>query len=77
MKSLIIFVKFLFFSVLGCLIIYYIFSPYQNCLRDFDSSSTNVDLSYGTPDQIQTHKREMLIIAKDGHKSECYLESSW
>ena len=77
MKSLIVFVKLLIAAVLSCLIIYYFFSPYQKCLREFDSNSINVDLSYGPPDQIQTYKREILIIAKDGHKSECYLESSW
>lgn len=77
MKSLIDFCKVFNCCCIKLLNNLLFFSPYQNCLRDFDSNSIIVDLSYGAPDQIQTYKREILIIAKDGHKSECYLESSW
>jgi len=71
------FFKFLSLAVLVYLAIYYLFSPYQKCIREFDGSSIAINDFDGSPDQIQTQRRELLNIAKDGHKLECANTHQW
>ena len=71
------FIKFLSLAVLVYLSVYYLFSPYQQCVRNFDGSSIAINNFDGSPDQIQTQRRELLNIAKDGHKLECANTHQW
>lgn len=71
------FFKFLFLAVLVYLAVYYLFSPYQQCIREFDGSSIMMNDFDGSPDQIQTQRRKLLNIAKDGHKLECANTHQW
>jgi len=71
------FFKFLSLAVLIYLVVYYLFSPYQQCIREFDGSSIAMNDFDGTPDQVQTQRRELLNIAKDGHKLDCAYSHQW
>ena len=71
------FFKFLFLALLVYLVVYYLFSPYQQCIREFDGSSIAINDFDRSPDQIQTQRRELLNIAKDGHKLECANTFQW
>ena len=71
------FFKFLSLAVLIFLVVYYLFSPYQQCLREFNGSSIAMNDFDGSPDQVQTQRRELLNIAKDGHKLECANTHQW
>jgi hypothetical protein len=71
------FLKFLFLALLVYLAVYYLFSPYQQCIREFDGSSIAINDFDGSPDQIQTQRRELLNIAKDGHKLEFANTHQW
>jgi len=71
------FFKFLSLAVLIYLVVYYLFSPYQQCIREFDGSSIAISDFDGTPDQVQTQRRELLNIAKDGHKLDCAYSHQW
>jgi hypothetical protein len=71
------FFKFLSLAVLIYLVVYYLFSPYQQCVRSFNGSSIAISDFDGTPDQIQTQRRELLNIAKDGHKLDCAYSHQW
>ena len=71
------FIKFLIAATLIYYAIYYLFSPYHQCVRNFDGSSISMSDFDGTPDQIQTQRRELLNIAKDGHKSDCLTTHQW
>jgi len=71
------FFKFLSLAVLIYLIVYYLFSPYQQCIREFDGSSIAMNDFDGPPDQVQTQRRELLNIAKDGHKLDCAYSHQW
>jgi len=57
--------------------VYYLFSPYQQCVRSFNGSSIAISDFDGTPDQVQTQRRELLNIAKDGHKLDCAYSHQW
>jgi len=57
--------------------VYYLFSPYQQCVRNFNGSSIAISDFDGTPDQVQTQRRELLNIAKDGHKLDCAYSHQW
>jgi hypothetical protein len=71
------FFKFLSLAVLIYLVVYYLFSPYQQCIREFDGSSIAMNDFDGPPDQVQTQRRELLDIAKDGHKLDCAYSHQW
>ena len=71
------FSKFLSLAVLVYLVVYYLFSPYQQCIREFDGSSIAMNDFDGSPDQVQTQRRVLLNIAKDGHKLECANTHQW
>jgi hypothetical protein len=71
------FFKFLSLAVLIYLVVYYLFSPYQQCIREFDGSSIAMNDFDGPPDQVQTQRRELLNIAKDGHKLDCAYSHQW
>lgn len=71
------FSKFLSLAVLVYLVVYYLFSPYQQCIREFDGSSIAMNDFDGSPDQVQTQRRVLLNIAKDGHKLECANSHQW
>jgi len=71
------FFKFLSLAVLIYLVVYYLFSPYQQCVRSFNGSSIAMNDFDGTPDQVQTQRRELLNIAKDGHKLDCAYSHQW
>ena len=71
------FFKFLSLAVLIYLVVYYLFSPYQQCVRNFNGSSIAISDFDGTPDQVQTQRRELLNIAKDGHKLDCAYSHQW
>ena len=71
------FFKFLSLAVLVYLVVYYLFSPYQQCVRNFDGSSIAMNDFDGLPDQVQTQRRVLLNIAKDGHKLECANTHQW
>ncbi len=71
------FFKFLSLAVLIYLVVYYLFSPYQQCIREFDGSSIAMNDFDGTPDQVQTQRRDLLNIAKDGHKLDCAYSHQW
>jgi len=71
------FFKFLSLAVLIYLVVYYLFSPYQQCIREFDGSSIAMNDFDGSPDQVQTQRRELLNIAKDGHKLDCAYSHQW
>ena len=64
-------------AVLVYLVVYYLFSPYQQCIREFDGRSIAMNDFDGSPDQVQTQRRVLLNIAKDGHKSECANSHQW
>lgn len=71
------FLKFLIAAVGVYFVVYYLFSPYQQCVRNFNGSSIAISDFDGTPDQIQTQRRELLNIAKDGHKLDCAYSHQW
>ena len=71
------FFKFLIAALIIYFVVYYLFSPYQQCVRSFDGSSIAINDFDGSPDQIQTQRRELLNIAKDGHKLECRNTHQW
>ena len=71
------FSKFLSLAVLVYLVVYYLFSPYHQCIREFDGSSIAMNDFDGSPDQVQTQRRVLLNIAKDGHKLECANSHQW
>ncbi|MGA1657301.1 MAG: hypothetical protein ACO36C_05060 [Methylophilaceae bacterium] len=71
------FVKLLLLAVVIYYLIYYFFSPYQQCIREFNGSGVSMDEIEGTPDKIQTQRRQLLNIAKDGHKQDCAQRHHW
>ena len=71
------FVKLLLLAVVIYYLIYYFFSPYQQCIREFDGSQVSIDEIEGTPDKIQSQRRQLLNIAKDGHKQDCAQSHHW
>ena len=71
------FLKILLFAVVIYYALYYFFSPYQLCVREFDGSEVLMNEMDGTPDKIQTQRRQLLNIAKDGHKQDCALRHHW
>ena len=71
------FFKFLSLAVLVYLVVYYLFSPYHQCIREFDGSYIAMNDFDGSPDQVQTQRRVLLNIAKDGHKLECANSHQW
>jgi hypothetical protein len=71
------FIKLLLLAVVIYYALYYFFSPYQQCVREFDGSEVLMDEMDGTPDKIQTQRRQLLNIAKDGHKQDCATRHHW
>ena len=71
------FVNLLLLAVVIYYLIYYFFSPYQQCIREFNGSGVSMDEIEGTPDKIQTQRRQLLNIAKDGHKQDCASRHHW
>jgi hypothetical protein len=71
------FIKLLLLAVVIYYALYYFFSPYQQCVRAFDGSEVSMDEINGTPDKIQTQRRQLLNIAKDGHKQDCATRHHW
>ena len=71
------FTKLLILAALVYAVIYFIYSPYQQCIREFDASVISIDNQDESPDKAQTMKRELLNIAKDGHQDECASNFQW
>ena len=71
------FLKILIAAVGVYFTVYYLFSPYQQYVRNFNGSSIAISDFDGTPDQVQTQRRELLNIAKDGHKLDCAYSHQW
>jgi len=71
------FIKLLLLAVVIYYALYYFFSPYQQCVRAFDGSEVSMDEMDGTPDKIQTQRRQLLNIAKDGHQQDCATRHHW
>ena len=71
------FIKLLLLAVVIYYALYYFFSPYQLCVREFDGSEVSMDEMDGTPDKIQTQRRQLLNIAKDGHQQDCASRHHW